>query len=185
MDRRDVFKIFGAGLAIGPEVLAAHEHAVTGAVPVDVARYQPRFLSAQEYKVLGQLCNIIMPADEASPGACEAGAPFYIDSLLLYAPPERQQAWRSGLEQVQGATKAKFGRLFEQCRLHEQEEIVTDMARDEANPQTPLQNFFRPLKDLTLTAYCLSDAGMRQYLGYRGDRPVKDFPGCTHPQHQS
>lgn len=185
MDRRDVFKILGVGFAIGPEVLAEHEHAVSGAAPIDVAAYQPRFLSVREYKVLGRLCDVIMPADKTSPGACEAGVPFYIDSLLLYAKPELQQRWRSGLEQVQGAAQERFGQSFEQCQLQEQEEIVADMAKDEENPQTPLQNFFRPLKALTLTGYCLSDAGMRQYLGYRGDRPVKDFPGCTHPQHQS
>jgi hypothetical protein len=184
MERRDLFKILGVGLAIGPEVLAEHEHATSSAAPFDAANYQPRFLSVQEYKALGQLCDIVMPADEASPGACEAGVPFYIDSLLVYAKPERQQEWHSGLEQVQGAAQARFGRPFEQCQLQEREAIVADMAKNEENPQTPLQNFFRPLKDLTLTGYCLSDAGMRQYLGYRGDRAVKDFPGCTHPQHR-
>ncbi|MBV8705789.1 MAG: gluconate 2-dehydrogenase subunit 3 family protein [Acidobacteriaceae bacterium] len=184
MDRRDLFKILGAGLAIGPELLAEHEHLPSGASPIDVAHYQPRFLSAQEYKVLGRLCDIIMPADEASPGACEAGVPFYIDSLLVYAKPELQQVWRSGLAQVQTAAKAKFDHSFDGCQPQEQEEIVADMAINETDPQTPLQSFFRPLKDLTLTGYCLSDAGMRQYLGYQGDRAIKDFPGCTHPQHQ-
>src|SRR5438128_176560 len=115
-----------------------------------------------------RLCGMMMPADETSPGACEAGVPFYIDSLLVYAKPELQLVWRSGLEQVQTAAQTKFGRSFEQCQSQEQEEIVADMARDEEDPQTPLQSFFRPLKDLTLTGYCLSDAGMRQYLGYRG-----------------
>jgi Gluconate 2-dehydrogenase subunit 3 len=184
VDRRDLFKILGVGLAIGPELLAEHEHTASGTLPVDVARYQPRFLSVQEYKVLGRLCDIIMPADETSPGACEAGVPFYIDSLLVYAKPELQQVWRSGLEQVQAAARTKFNQSFDQCQEQQQEEIVADMAANEADPQTPLQNLFRPLKDLTLTGYCLSEAGMHQYLGYRGDRAVKDFPGCTHPQHQ-
>jgi Gluconate 2-dehydrogenase subunit 3 len=184
VDRRDLFKILGVGLAVVPEMLAEHEHAVSGALPVNVARYQPRFLTLQEYKVLGQLCDVIMPADETSPGTCEAGVLFYIDSLLVYAKPELQQVWRSGLEQAQSAAKAKFGRSFDQCQPQEQEEIVAEMATNEENPQTPLQSFFRPLKDLVLTGYCLSDAGMRQYLGYRGDRAVPDFPGCTHPQHQ-
>jgi gluconate 2-dehydrogenase gamma chain len=184
MDRRDLFKILGVGLAIGPEVLADHHHIVPGALPVDVAHYQPRFLSLQEYKVLGRLCDIVLPADEISPGACEAGVPFYIDSLLFYTKPELRQVWSAGLEQVQAAARTRFGRPFDQCQAGEQEDIVADMAKNEEDPQTPLESFFRPLKDLTLTGYCLSDAGMRQYLGYRGDRPVKDFPGCTHPQHQ-
>jgi len=184
MERRDLFKIVGLGLAVGSEVLADHTHGIPAASPIDTTRYQPRFLSQQDYKALGRLCDIIMPPDENSPGACEAGVPYYIDSILLYTKPDEQQQWRSGLEQVQNAAQAKFERSFEQCQAQQQEEIVAEMAENETDPQTPLQNFFRPLKDLTLTGYWLSDAGMRQYLGYRGDRAVKDFPGCTHPQHQ-
>ena len=184
MVRRDVFKILGVGLAFGADGLAEHEHAGSETLPVDVAGYRPRFFSTEEYKVLGRLCDIIMPADEGSPAASGAGVPFYIDSLLFHGNPEFQRLWRSGLEQVQTTARERFARSFEQCQPEEQEEIIADMAANEESPQTGLQKFFRPLKDLTLTGYCLSDAGMRQFLGYRGDQAIRDFPGCTHPQHQ-
>jgi Gluconate 2-dehydrogenase subunit 3 len=185
VDRRDLFKILGVGLVVGADGLAEHEHPASDTPPPDLARYRPRFFPAQQYEVLRRLCDVIMPSDGASPGASEAGVPVYIDSVVFYGKPEFQQLWRSGLEQVQTAARTRFDRPFDQCQSEEQEEIVKDMATNEEDPQTPLQSFFRPLKDLTLTGYCLSDAGMRQYLGYRGDRAVRDFPGCTHPHHKA
>jgi len=185
VDRRDLFKILGVGLMVGPDGLAEGEHPASNTLPLDLAGYRPRFFSVQEYEALKQLCDLIMPSDDASPRASEAGVPVYIDSLLFYSKPEFQQIWRTGLEQVQAVAHTRFDQPFHECQTEEQEQIVNDMAANEEDPQTPLQTFFRPLKDLTLTGYCLSDAGMRQYLGYRGDRAVKDFPGCIHPQHKA
>lgn len=185
MDRRDLVKILGIGLVVGRENLWAHDHADPAAAAVDVAAYRPRFLTAQEYRVLGRLCDVIIPADETSPGASEAGVPFYVDSVLFYAKPDEQQLWRTGLEQVQHAAVTLFGRPFMECRGDEQKRVVAKMAANEASPQTQLEKFFALVKSTTVTAYWLSDAGMKQYLGYRGDTMLKQFPGCTHPEHQT
>lgn len=187
MDRRELVKILGIGIVVGPEGLWAHEHAeqMVAAAAVDVAGYKPRFLAAQEYQALGCLCDVILPPDETSPGASEAGVPFYIDSVLFYAKPDEQELWRSGLKQVQQAAMTQFGGPFEGCRVEEQERLVAQMAASEGNPQTGLENFFAPLKSMTVTAYWLSDSGMKKYLGYRGDTMLRQFPGCTHPEHQT
>jgi hypothetical protein len=187
VDRRDLFKILGIGIVVGPEALLAHEHAdrMVSAGDVDVAAYQPRFLSVQEYRVLGRLSDVIIPADETSPAASEAGVPFYIDSVLFYAKPDEQQSWRNGLKQVQQTAMTQFGRPVEECRVEERERLVAQMAGNEAAPQTELEKFFALLKSMTVSAYWLSDAGMKQYLGYRGDTMLRQFPGCTHPEHQT
>jgi len=198
MDRRDLIKILGTGLIVRPENLLAHDHPAE-LTPVDLAAYHPRFFTPQEHRVLGCLCNIIMPADESSPAASDAGVLFYIDSVLFYAKPDEQQVWRSGLEDVQKTAAARFGRPFEECTPQQQDQIVASMAAIDPAPietsgsgsavganhvDAPLQRFFEPLKSLTIEAYWLSDAGMKQYLGYRGDIAIKQFPGCTHPEHQ-
>jgi hypothetical protein len=187
MDRRDLVKLLGIGLVVRPEGLWAHEHAdqMVALPAVDVAGYKPRFLTTQEYQVLGRLCDVIIPADETSPGATEAGVPFYIDSVLFYAKPDEQQLWRNGLKQVQHTAVAQFGRPFEECSVDERERIVAQMAVNERSPQTELEKFFAPLKSTTVSAYWLSDAGMKKYLGYRGDTMLRQFPGCTHPEHQT
>jgi gluconate 2-dehydrogenase subunit 3-like protein len=187
MDRRDLVKLLGISIVVGPEGLWAHEHAdqISVAATLDVAGYKPRFLTAQEYQTLGRLCDVIIPADETSPGAAEAGVPFYIDSVLFYAKPDEQQLWRNGLKQVQQAAMTQFEHPFEECRVDQRESIVAQMAVNEGAPQTELEKFFAPLKSVTVSAYWLSDAGMEQYLGYRGDTMLRDFPGCTHPEHQT
>jgi hypothetical protein len=59
------------------------------------------------------------------------------------------------------------------------------MARNEKDPSTELERFFPILKQLTVEAYSLSDVGMTQHFGYRGNTAIQEFPGCTHPEHQS
>jgi hypothetical protein len=185
MDRRDLVRILGISLMVGPEGLWAHDHDDQAAAAVYVAGYRPRFLTAQEYRLLGRLCDVIVPADQASPGASEAGVPFYIDSVLFYAKPDEQQLWRGGLGQVQHSAMRLFGRSFEECRPEQQERVVAEMAAHEGAPQTQPEEFFAVLKSATVSAYWLSDAGMKQYLGYRGDTMLKQFPGCTHREHQT
>jgi hypothetical protein len=187
MDRRDLIKILGISIVVGPEGLWAHEHAdpMVAFPAVDLAGYRPRFLTAEEYQLLGRLCDVIIPADETSPGATQAGVPFYIDSVLFYAKPDEQQLWRNGLEQVQQAAMTQFGHSFEECSVEERERIVAQMAVNEGSAQTELEKFFAPLKSATVSAYWLSDAGMKKYLGYRGDTMLREFPGCTHLEHQT
>src|SRR5437868_1829958 len=43
--------------------------------------YKPKLFSAAEYKTLQRLVDLIIPADEHSPGALAAGAPEFIDFL--------------------------------------------------------------------------------------------------------
>ena len=59
------------------------------------------------------------------------------------------------------------------------------MARNEKAPSTELERWFELLKQMTVEAYVLSDAGMTQYLGYKGNTAIPEFRGCTHPEHQA
>src|SRR4051812_13192419 len=43
--------------------------------------YKPKLFTASEYKTLQRLVDLIIPADEKSPGALAAGAPEFIDFL--------------------------------------------------------------------------------------------------------
>jgi hypothetical protein len=44
------------------------------------------------------------------------------------------------------------------------------------------RSFFVRLKNAAVDAYVLSDVGMREYLGYKGDAMLVEFPGCRdHP----
>jgi hypothetical protein len=183
MERRDLFRILGASLVIGEGALAQHHTAVPRPAKNVVAGYKPRALSAVEYETVGALCEIIIPTDDRSPGAITAGVPYFLDTTLLYAPAASLAAWRKGLDAVEQRSKQHWKRTFLALTPAEQIELVTEMARNEVNPQSELERFFVLLKSQTLNAYYLSEVGRTEELGYRGNQAVKDFPGCRHPEH--
>jgi hypothetical protein len=182
MERRELFKILAAGAVATPNSLAQHQH---GASPFSAANYQPRFLSPGEYATADRLCDIIVPSDEQSPGAHAAGVAYYIDTVLHYGDAALQKVWRDGFAELEKAAQSRFSKPFLACARPDQEEIVATMARNEANPETALEKFFVTLKRMTVEAYTLSEVGMREFIGYKGDTVLAEFPGCTHPQHRS
>jgi gluconate 2-dehydrogenase gamma chain len=180
MERRELFKILAATAAASP-ASAQHQH---GAAAPDLSSYKPRFFSAAEYQTLDRLCEIIIPADEHSPGAQQAQVRFFIDVMVQHSDAQNQQRWRAGLKAVEDTAKANFGKSFSEGSAKQQDAIVARMAQNEGSPKTELERFFGPLKRMTIDGYHLSDVGTKQGLGYKGDTSLAEFPGCTHPEHQ-
>jgi len=181
MERRELFKILAA-TAAGSQALAQHQH---GTAAPDLASYKPRFFSASEYETLDHLCEVIIPADDQSPGARQAQVRFSIDVMVHLSDAQSQQRWRAGLKAVEEAAQSSFGKPFAECGARQQDSIVARMAQNESAPRNELERFFGPLKRMTVDGYHLSDVGARQGLGYKGDASVDEFPGCTHPEHRS
>ena len=183
MERRELFKVLGATLAAAREGAAQHNHRTT--VAVEIEGYNPRFFSDSQYRAIDALTEIIIPTDSQSPGAHSAGVRFYIDTVLHYADPETQKQWKRGLAAVDEWTRARFGKACVDCSAGEKDQVVAAMARKEKDPSTELERFFPILKQMTVEAYSLSEVGMTQHFGYRGNTAIREFPGCTHPEHQS
>src|SRR5467141_5209519 len=87
--RRDVLRTLAAGAAGGsvlqviPAAAAEYVHQMVhkekAASPA--GKYTPKYFSAAQYATLIALCDTIIPKDEKSGGALEAGAPEFIDLL--------------------------------------------------------------------------------------------------------
>ena len=183
MERRELFKILAAGAAAARQASGQHQH--TDSSAPDIAGYRPRYFSLTEYQMVDRLCDVVIPSDSQSPGAHEAGVAFYIDTVLHYGNRAGHEPWHGGLAAVDAAARSNFGKAFLECSRGEQEQIVALMARNEPAAETELDRFFLTLKRAAVDAYVLSDVGMRQYLGYQGDAVLTEFPGCTHPEHQT
>jgi hypothetical protein len=162
MERRELFKIVSAG-AIVKSSEAQHKHAAPQ--PVD---YKPRALSAKHYHALERLVDLLLPADAASHGAKDAGVAMYIDTVLTHGDSAMRNIWTSGLDAIGDASL----------------ETLAALAGKELAPATETERFFVIFKQAAINAYYLSDAG-RKSLGYKGDIAIKEFPGCTHAEHQS
>jgi hypothetical protein len=158
MKRREIFPILGAA------AMAAFSAEVSSPRPAD---YKPRVLSGAEYDLVTKLADMILPADELSAGAGEAGAAFYIDTLLVYTTPSKQNEFKTNLKPLLNLD----GPVLDAA--------LAKMAEDERNPRS----FFVLLKLMIMDAYCMSPEG-RRYLRYSGDTAMAQFKGCDHPEHK-
>lgn len=170
MERRELFKIITVGAMAGPAA----------------AQQRKPFFTAEESATVDRLADIIIPADEQSPGAHDAGVIRYIDLLAGAAPPQRQQMWRRGIAAVESAARARFSRAFGECTRAQQEQIVTAMAAHEGAPTSDLERFFELVKHATIDGYRFSEIGVKQYMGWTGNHmDTKTWAGaCTHPEHK-
>jgi hypothetical protein len=172
LDRRDLLKLIG--YLVSADILPAQHNSVWR--PPD--DYKPRFFTSAEYELATQLCELIIPSDSESPGASEAGVPWFIDTILLYADAKRQNVWRSGLFAVDALSVRLRAAPFLRCSPPDRLQVVEYMAQQEDAPNGGEQPFFKELKAVAVQAFCLSDLGMRNYLHYRGNVALSQFPGC-------
>lgn len=169
MKRREVFPILAAAPLAEP--LFAQPHV-------------PRFFTAEEFAAVDLLAETLLPADETGPGARVAQVAAYVDITLQYASAARQEAWRRGLAVTGAEARARFGRGAGELDSAQAGALMTVMAAREGTPQSDLERFFARFKSEVVEAFGMTAAG-RRALGYRGDRAIPEFPGCTHPEHQS
>src|SRR3989442_6269337 len=78
-----------------------------------VAGVPGKFLTAAEYALLDELTELIIPADDHSPGARAAAVAAYIDGRLAESlEPDWQAKWRSGLQAVDGLSRELNAKPF-------------------------------------------------------------------------
>ena len=103
LNRRDILRTLAAGVAGGavlqiiPVQAAAYAHQMVmqekAASPT--GQYTPKYFTAAQYATLVALCNAIIPKDDHSGGASEAGAPEFIDLLTKCSGPSEPSLNRS------------------------------------------------------------------------------------------
>ena len=188
ISRRDILKTLAMG-AVGGSVLqmipaqaAEFAHAMVNkekkASPT--GSYTPKYFSPREYKTLQALCDAIIPKDENSAGALEAGAPEFID-LLTSENKDYQLDLGGGLLWLNGFCADRFGAPYLECKPEQQKEALDLVAyRKNAKQDASLTQgiaFFAFLRKLTCDGYFTSEIGIKD-LHYMGNTFVKEFPGC-------
>jgi len=126
-----------------------------GAVTTQPAVGVPgKFLTAAEYALLDELTELIIPADDHSPGARAAAVAAYIDGRLAESlEPDWQAKWRSGLQAVDGLSRELNAKPFLEATSDQRVAVLTRMAAGEQDPKTAPEHFFRELKGRTAHAY--------------------------------
>jgi len=188
MQRREVLALLAAAPAAGAlawtdaeardafeQATAARRAAARAKVPV-----RPKFFTAAEYAMVVTLVDLIIPKDERSGSASDAGVPEFIDFLMV-DQPVRQVALRGGLARIDRLCLDRFDRGFMACTEAERGQVLDDIAfagNALARPElSQAVAFFNSLRDLTATGFWTSRIGITD-LQYTGNVYVAEWNGC-------
>ena len=188
ISRRTALKILGVGVGVAsaPSVFAQHPHPHTGVEMVDMdTRSQLLFFTAAEMTSIALMTDLIIPTDEQSPGAKDAGVPAFIDLMVSESSVETKNLWRNGLAAIDEFCKKEFGNTFATLTSEQQVAVLRLISRNEYQPRRIEERLFIAIKGLTVDGYYTSELGIHQELRYKGNAYLKDFSGCTHPEHTS
>jgi glucoside 3-dehydrogenase (cytochrome c) hitch-hiker subunit len=193
--RREAIKTIGvgAGVIAALPVLssssaaqeAAHDHAHRAVHGATSPQPQPAiFFTEEENRTVIEMSERIIPADDSSPGAKEAKVNEYIDLIVSESPEPTKQTWREGLAAVNKMSRDRVGKPFAEANRDQQIELLKEISKNEKSPQTVEEKFFRAIKYATVDGYYTSEIGIHKELRYKGNSYLKEFTGCTHPEHQ-
>jgi gluconate 2-dehydrogenase gamma chain len=188
MDRRKYLKTFAVGTLSTGVLLQSCEPAKKEEAP-DLTKInggpdrQPneiehfkkvsaeKFLDAHEMATITILVDIIIPKDETSGSATEAGVPDFID-FIVKDMPHHQTPLRGGLKWLDLQCIKRFNKAFTDCSTSQQIEMVDEIAfPDKAKPEMSQGvAFFNHLRDLTATGFYTSKIGLAD-IGYMGNKP--------------
>jgi hypothetical protein len=189
MDRRESLKRIalgtaGAGLLVQCEpktdkpAAAEPSSAATSTIdrtPDELAHDQKiqaeKFLDAHEMKTVSVLADIIIPKDDKSGSATDAGVPAFIE-FIVKDMPHYQTPVRGGIKWLDLQCMRRFNADFASCTPQQQIELVDEIAYP-AKAKPEMQQgvaFFNTMRDLTACGFFTSKIGIDD-LGYVGNRP--------------
>ena len=92
VSRRGLFQIIGSVPVFAAAATAAETHAAHHAAPVATDHnngpYQRKVFDDHQWKTVQVLCDLIIPADERSGSASQAGVPEFLDDWIAFRTEE-------------------------------------------------------------------------------------------------
>ena len=159
--------------------------------------YTPKFFTRHEYQTVRVLVDYIIPRDERSGSATDAGVPQYMDFVLsdqtpppgppnptrrfYVAPTAAQINVRGGLAWLDTECARRFGagKTFLTATDPQRRDVLDDIAWP-AKAKRELSHgvaFFTRMRDMTAAGFFSSKMGV-QDLRYIGNMPMAKWDGC-------
>jgi gluconate 2-dehydrogenase gamma chain len=186
MKRRDSIRAILVG-TVASSILVdacktADEKATTEAIPastidrtkeeaaVEAKLMAETFFTPDEMATIAVLSDIIIPKDDVSGSATEAGVPDFIE-FIVKDMPQHQTPMRGGLRWLDMESYKRFEKAFKDASASEQIAIVDDIAYPEKAKPELKQGvaFFNLMRNLTATGFYTSELGVKD-VGYVGNR---------------
>jgi len=141
----------------------------------------PLTMSEPQRRTAAALCNVIIPADERSPGAAQLDVHLFIDEWISAPYPSHIKDRRqivNGLAWIDSESKLRFGHSFAQTSEAQQHAICDDICwAEKAAPRFAAPaKFFARFRDLTAGGFYTTPDGAKD-LRYVGNTPSETFDG--------
>ena len=130
-----------------------------------------KFFDEHEMKTITVLVDIIIPKDDVSGSASEAGVPDFIE-FIAKDMKHHQVPLRGGLKWLDMQCMKSYEKSFVDCTATQQIELIDQIAFPEKAKPEVAQGvaFFNRMRDLTATGFFTSKIGIVD-LGYVGNTP--------------
>ncbi len=189
MKRREMLKVLGSApaAALLPSVAAQKISSgpppsvkrTTPASAEAAAEYKRKILTEHEYKTIRVLSDWIIPADERSGSATQAGVPEFVDDWLEFRGGRLLDSIRGGITWLDLECNRQYGHDFLDCTQAQQKQILDRIAypRRAAPEHTAGVAFFNQLRDLVVSGFFSSKMGVND-LPYLGNQMLAGWDGC-------
>ena len=140
--------------------------------------FAPKFFTPAEFRTVGILADMIVPRDDRSGSATDAGVPEFMDFVMTDRP--NNQTWmRSGLAWIDAQSTTRFGKPFADASVAQREQVLNDIAWPARAPATMADGvtFFNRFRDLTSSGFWSSRIGVKD-LRYIGNTFNPNWNGC-------
>jgi hypothetical protein len=185
ISRRTIFQIMSAVpalAAVGTAETVAHDHThISSSAAAATGPYKRQTFDDHQWQTVHVLCDLIIPADEHSGSASQAGVPEFIDDWL---------AFRAEQDGNLDLTAKVFGGLMWLDRQAQPATFVSLSGDDQkkildriAYPSKATGEdhqfvpFFNEIRSLTVGGFFSSKMGV-EYLPYLGNVAVEEWKGC-------
>ena len=179
VSRRDLFQIASV------PALAAAAAAVHAEPPAaQTVAYQRKVFNDREWHAVHVLCDLIVPADQRSGSATQAGVPEFMDDWLDFRKQEDGNddlaaQILGGLAWLDRESLRLFQKDFAGAAAGQQKQILDRIAWPSraAAEDKRWAAFFSKFRDLTLNGFYTSKIGIAD-LPYLGNTAVPEWRGC-------
>ena len=188
--RRQTLKIMAgsATATLGlPIVIDAAPQTVSHAAHAQTQEAVPHVLkhfSVEQAQSIDALAEVIIPADDHSPGAKAAKVHEYIDEVVSVSLDSVKKLWADGLAAMDRMARGAYGQEYARSDGPQQTAMMEKISRNEGHPSTLEEKFFGALKAASIDGYYTSSIGIHDDLEYQGNTVVVEFPGCGHDEHK-
>ena len=181
--RREI--LYAIGAAPATALAQTHSHAARGKTPAPAAAYQRKVFDDRQWRTVGVLCDLIIPADERSGSATEAGVPEFFDDWLDFRKQEDGNddfaaQILGGLAWIDRESERLSGKPFAEAPDAQRRAILDRIAwpARAAEDDRRWAAFFSRFRDLTVGGFFSSRMGVKD-LPYLGNTAVAEWKGCA------